>query len=459
MKTKRFFSFFIALTIALALVPAMNISAEETKTVTESLYGEVVWSAPTVGGLYDAPVASHWQGWSVNGTYANLRTYDGYDVLQFYSARQVALDATVTASTAVKNSTKGSDMVVIEWKHKGQPTSDNYYNFTFRDANDAEITTITLDKNFPVVTDTHKMGFPINYIDMAIVYYNNSDGKTHTVEYYVAGEKVYTDSSIFGSVDGFGSIVGSDGWWTDYTHIGFADLTIATAINSLAAVDVTATYTINGSVVKTETKRYDSLKTNGATFPAFNYSANGSNVLYTAREVTLSESAEIEMKAANNTGAYKKGDITVHNGIRYTLLSDNLVPNFDFAYGLDGWYNGAGGKAASHNFKINGNTLTIVNSGNSTEAQSLYRALDVEAGKTYYLTFTLDSANEWTRVVEGATCENSNATNILMDRNDSVTGKNNLVFTATDEFVRISFGWAGGKKVSGFGLYEITEAE
>ena len=80
-------------------------------------------------------------------------------------------------------------------------------------------------------------------------------------------------------------------------------------------------------------------------------------------------------------------------------------------------------------------------------------------GKTYFLTFTLDAANEWTKVVEGSTFENSEATNTLMGRNDSVAGKNNLVFTATDEFIRISFAWAEGKQVSDFGLYEITQVK
>ncbi|MGM9552041.1 MAG: hypothetical protein ACI3XA_07280 [Clostridia bacterium] len=459
MKTKRFLALFIALAMILVIVPAISVSAEETKTVTESLSGEIVWSAPTVGGLYDASVSTYWQGWNATGYYANLRTYDGYDVLQFYSANQTDLNATVTASTAVKNATKGSDVMIIEWKHKGQPHTDNYYSFTFRDANGAEITTVTLDKNFPVVIDSHKMGFPINYIDMAIVYYNNPDGKTHTVEYYVAGEKVYTDSAFSGTVDGFGSIVGSNGWWTNYTHIGLADLTIATAINSATAVDVTATYTVDGSVVKTETKRYDSLKNDHAAFPAFNYSANGSSDLYTAEAVNLSESAVIEMKKADNTGEYKNGDALVYDGNSYTILSDNLIPNADFAFGLDGWYNGSGSNAASYNFTVNDNVLTIVNGGNSIDPQTLYRAWDVEVGKTYFLTFTLDAANEWTKVLEGPTSENTIATNVLIGRNDSVTGKNNLVFTASDEFVRISFAWAAGKKVFDFGLYEIKEAE
>ena len=82
-------------------------------------------------------------------------------MLQFYSAHQVNLEATVTASDAVKSATQGADMVVVEWKHKWQSdAADCYYIFTFKDANGNEITTITLDKNFTGVSDACKLGFP-----------------------------------------------------------------------------------------------------------------------------------------------------------------------------------------------------------------------------------------------------------------------------------------------------------
>ena len=328
MKMKRFSAFLVALVMLISIIPAISTSAAETKTVAELLYGEVVWSAPDVGGLYDAALSQHWDGWTSAGSFANLRTYDNYDVLQFYSAHQTNLDATVTASDEVKNATKGADMVVIEWKHKWQSdAADCYYNFTFRDAEGTEVTTFTLDKNVTDVSATHKMGFSAeNYVDMAIAYYNNSDGETHSVEYYVAGEKVYTDSALTGTVDGFGSIAGSDGWWTNYAHIGFADLTIATVISSETTVEVTASYVADGKTVKTETKRYDSLDSDGVTFPAFYYSANGENVLYKADEVTLSESAEIALTAINNTGSHKIGDTIAHDGVQYKVLTDNLIP-------------------------------------------------------------------------------------------------------------------------------------
>ncbi len=460
MKTRRFLSLTVALIMVISMLPAISVSSAETSTVTKALSGEVVWSAPDKGNLYDSPVADNWDGWSSSGNYANLRSYDGYDVLQFYSAHQVNLEATVTASDAVKSATQGADMVVVEWKHKWQSdAADCYYIFTFKDANSNEITTITLDKNFTDVSDAYKLGFPANYTDMALVYYNNPDGETHSVEYYVAGEKVYTDASLQGAVDGFGSITGSDGWWTNWAHIGFADLTVSTVINSETTIEVTADYTAGGKTVKSETKRYDSLKSDGATFPAFSYSANGENVLYTAPETTLPKSGTIEMGTASNTGEYKTGDTVAYDGVQYTVKTDNLIPNANFAHSLAGWYNGTGAAAGANSFSVSNNALTITGNSGSEDVAGLYRAWDVEVGKTYFLTFTLDEAIEYARVTEGSNVSFTSVTNTLRDRNSSVSGKNNLVFTATDEFIRVSFAWAQGRTLSSFGLYEIEEAE
>ncbi len=461
MKMKRFSALMIALCMVLSIVPQISVSAAKTTTVTDLFSGEVVWSAPDVGGLYDAAVSQNWEGWSSTGSFANLRTYDGYDVLQFYSAHQANLEATVTASDAVKNATKDADMVVVEWKHKWQTdAADCYYNFTFRDAEDAEITTFTLDKNVTGVSDTHKFGFnATNYTDMALVYYNNTDGETHSVEYYVAGEKVYTDSALPGTVNGFGSIAGSDGWWTNYAHIGFANLTVATVINSETTVEVTASYSANGNVVKTETKRYDSLEAEGVTFPSLSYSANGENVIYTSPETTLSESATIEMTPQANTGDYKTGDIVAYDGVQYNVKTNNLIPNGNFAHDLAGWYTGLNQAANSVNFASENNALTIKGNTGSEDVAGLYRAWDVEVGKTYYLTFTLDEAIEFARITEGSSAEFSSVTKTLRDANTSVKGKNNLVFTATDEFIRVSFAWAQNRVLSAFGLYEIEETE
>ena len=469
MKLKRFIALIVSAVMVLAIVPALTVNASQTTTVTDMLGGEVVWSAPNVGNLFDAAVSDHWDGWTSSGNYANIRTYDGYDVLQFYAADQTDCTGLVTASQAVQSASQDGDMLIIEWKHKWQEGADNcYYDFYFKDVNDTEIAFLKLDKNAQTPGASHPdannneiyaMGFPANYTPMALVVYNNGDGATHTVDYYVNGEKVYTQSDLAGTISGFKQIQGHNGWWSNWSHIGFADLTIATVKNSETTVEVTANYTIGDRVIKTETKRYDSAEEEGVTFPAFYYSANGENALYLAEETTLSQSGEIELSTVANTGEYKEGNIVAYDGVQYRVTSDNLIPNSDFTYGLAGWYNGTGSAADSSTFKAEDNTLTITGNGGTNSASCLSRAWDVEVGKTYFMTFTLDEAIQWARVTEGSDNTNSNTSSTLIDKDGSVKGKNNLVFTASDEFVRISLAWAEGRQVSSFGLYEIEEAD
>ncbi|MBQ8002987.1 MAG: BNR-4 repeat-containing protein, partial [Clostridia bacterium] len=339
------------------------------------------------------------------------------------------------------------------------------------DVNDTEIAFLKLDKNAPTPGDSHPdagndeiyaLGFPSNYTPVAMVVYNNGDNSTHTVDYYVNGEKVYTQDSLAGTISGFKSIQGHNGWWSNWSHIGFADLTISTVINSETTVEVSAVYTAGDRTVKTETKRYDSTKADSVTFPAFTYSANGENTLYTANAVTLSESDTVTMDAVANVGEYESGGVVAYEGTQYDVLTENLVPNSDFAYGLAGWYACSGNAATETNFTVNDGSVTIKNGGGSASDAALYRAWDVEVGKTYFLTFNTDTASEWARVTEDdiiAYAEDSTTINVLKGTNTVVKGKNNLVFTATREYVRVNFAWCEGVTVSDFGLYEITEAE
>ncbi|MBQ8002057.1 MAG: hypothetical protein IJ297_01290, partial [Clostridia bacterium] len=108
MKMKRLLALVVAFVMVVSTLPIFTATAADTTTVTELLSGEVVWSAPDVGGLYDAAVANHWSGWTSSGNYANLRTYDGYDVLQFYAADQTDCTGLVTASSAVQSATADS---------------------------------------------------------------------------------------------------------------------------------------------------------------------------------------------------------------------------------------------------------------------------------------------------------------------------------------------------------------
>ncbi|MCH5186906.1 MAG: hypothetical protein J1F63_00785 [Oscillospiraceae bacterium] len=243
MKTKKLLAMLLAIAMITALVPGLAITAgaASSTTVINTIEGAtVIWSAPDnslVGTDNDgnAPVASNWSGWStsVNAGYANLRSYNEGITLQFYSPVNTDLNATVSAPAAAQ--AKGAEKVIIEWKHKGQvgPGAGGtcYYDFSFKDSNGKEIAFLKLDKNHTVADETNSdgyyaMGYPEIGTDMAIVAYNNADGATHTVEYYVDGKKVATNNSAADVINGFGAIQGLGGYWDNYEHIGFIDLTI-----------------------------------------------------------------------------------------------------------------------------------------------------------------------------------------------------------------------------------------
>ncbi len=468
MKLKRFLALAVSLAMVLAMVPAFSLTASAAGTtgVINALGGEVLWSCPD-GSFSDTAVATAWSGWdstTANGTYANLRTYGPGNTLQFYHDNtNNDLSATVTAP----GYGDGEDAIVIEWTHKCQiaahASGDLYMDFSFRDLNGTEIAFVALDKNTSDITGNYKLGYPAEGADMAIVAYNNADGSTHTVEYYVNGSVVNTESAVAGTINGFKSIVVTGGRWSKtWNHIGFANLTIGAVSFSASRVDVEASYTVNGEVVKTETGHYDPAEgETGVTFPAFEYSANGSNVMYVTEGATLSESGTIEMAAVANPG-HAVGDVVAVGGVQYEIKGANLVPNGDFSRGLVGWYNSAGNNASSGNFTANDDgTVHAGGHTGSTGADSLYRGWAVEAGKQYLFTFTSSTTNEYLKVSNMDAVSTSDSGNV----GTGVTGTNNMIFTAAEfengeSYLVINFRWLGSNTTLGhFGLYEIQEAE
>lgn len=246
MNTKKILSLVVALAMIVAVVPAFGLvaGAAETTDVISTIDGaEILWSAPDNGGLNDADIANYWAGWSASGNYANLKTYDGYgDTLQIYSAGSKDCSAVVTSP----GYGKGAKTLIIEFLFKGITSSDCYYDLTLKDVNDTAITTFTVDKNYPDVTDTYPIGYPDGK-KVALVVTNNDDGATHTVEYYVEGESVKT-LTYDGVVSGFKSIEGSSGYWSNWTHVGFVNLTIGAVMPETVVVNG-VTYTVVGEVL------------------------------------------------------------------------------------------------------------------------------------------------------------------------------------------------------------------
>lgn len=464
MKLKRFLCLAVSLAMVLSMVPALALTASAAGTtgVIDALGGEVLWACPD-GSFADTAIEEAFSGWSSNITsgYVNVKTYSVGNTIQYY----VNGTANVTTITSPGYGGEGEDAIVIEWVMKRQNPSDLYFDFSFTDKDGSEIAFVKFDKNYTSVSGEYYMGYPAEGTDCAIVATNNGDG-THKVEYYVADSVVSTIESKEGTVNGFGGITSSNGRWsTTWNHIGFANLTIGAVSFSETRVDVTATYTVNGETVHTETGHYDPAEgETDAVFGAYSYSANGSDVMYHTDGATLAESGEIALEAVTNAGTYTVGEVFANGGAQYEVKSGNLVPNGDFAYGTAGWY-AADGSAAGF-FTSNGDsTMTLTAGGTGVGgANSLYRAWAVESGKKYLFTFETDSANEYHKVSVTDSLATDDTGNTFLNlggtKNGSITGTNSVVFDATTAYLMINFRWLGaGQTFGNFGLYEIAEAE
>lgn len=460
MKLKRFLALAVSAIMVLAMVPAMTVSAAGTTSVIDALGGDVLWACPD-GSFNDTAIGTAFSGWSSNITsgYVNVKTYSVGNTIQYY----VNGTANVTTITSPGYGGNGEDAIVIEWIMKRQNPSDLYFDFSFTDKDGAEIAFVKFDRNYTSVSGEYYMGYPAEGTDCAIVATNNGDG-THKVEYYVAGDVVSTIDSKAGTVNGFGGITSSNGRWsTTWNHIGFANLTIGAVSFSETRVDVTATYTVNGEAVYTETGHYDPAKgETGVAFGAYSYSANGSNVMYHTDGATLAESGEIALEVVANAGTHAVGDVVAISGVQYEVKSDNLVPNGDFAYGTAGWYTSAGNDASTGAFTANTDgTVHATGHTGSTGNDSLFRGWAVETGKQYLFTFTSSTTNTYLKVSNLDSITTSDSGNV----GEGATGTNNMIFTAAEfedgeGFLVINFRWLGSDTTLGnFGLYEIAEAE
>ncbi len=457
MKLKRFLSLAVSLAMVIAMIPAFSLtaSAAGTTDVITALGGEVLWSCPD-GSFNDTAIGTAFSGWSSNITsgYVNVKTYSTGNTIQYY----VNGTENKTTITSPGYGGNGEDAIVIEWTMKRDNPNDLYFDFSFFDKDGAEIAFVKLDRNYTSVTGDYKMGCPTTGAKMAIVATNNDDG-THTNEYYVDGVVVNTETKS-GTVNGFGGITSTNGRWSAaWNHIGFCNLAIGAVSFSETRVDVEAQYTVNGEVVHTATGNYDPAEgETGVTFPAYGYSANGSNVMYATDGATLSESGEIALQVVANNGTHAVGDIFAKDGVQYEIKSANLVPNGDFSYGLYGWYNSANGAAGADKFAVNGNgTITGKTNEGTAAAGSLHRAWALESGKQYLFTWTADVDQTYHKVsVKDELTGTADGTVVAT----SVAGTNNYVFTAANNYIQINFRWLGGTNVIGnFGLYEIAEAE
>ncbi len=251
-----------------------------------------------------------------------------------------------------------------------------------------------------------------------------------------------------GSFTGFGGFKTAGG--TSGVTVSYKDIVIYADAGE--ATVVTVTYLAGGEKVKTVTKK------SGATFPEVYIYENGVNEIYYAEGTTYTIDTEVDMTSLSGGGLDVGTCFETENGAAYKTTTENLIANGDFANNLTGWYNSAGGEAASSYFTVNTDgTITAKASNGATGEGSLYRAWDVEVGKTYVLTYTSDVENQFHVVSQKNDISATNDGTII---GTGRQGENYFVFTAEKEYVQINFRWLGSSNTIGnFGLYEVTSAE
>ncbi|MBQ8540423.1 MAG: hypothetical protein IJ435_02990 [Clostridia bacterium] len=234
--------------------------------------------------------------------------------------------------------------------------------------------------------------------------------------------------------------------------------------------DITATYTVDGTTVKTQTKTIDTSVTSTADFDAYYYSpGNGTNTLYKAAAQTLSDSATIAMTAVENWSQYPVGTEFTNNGTPYKVTSANLIPNGNFAEGINGWYAADGSAASASNFTTDASagSVYLVGNGGSGSNLTIQRSWAIENGKTYTFVYTQNQAGtdkKWQRFSLGNDFKSNNDCMLSgagagdVETGQSVVEGTNLVtFTNTGNYKYANFvaAWSGGVTLSNFGLYEV----
>ncbi len=484
MKTKRFLALAVALMMVLSIVPAMTVSAAEETVLFdidnvpgsgEQTLNVAGWTAVESGA------AARWnQNWGPEATGVWGGGTGTYALMFFFTNPRQGGDGNVTATIDSAANTNGATKVTLDFNFATQESENIYQTWTFLDVDGNEYARLAFDRNNTVRfgfndTPAHDgsgtdavYGFRGTNIKIETI----KNATDYTINYYAAGS--LKASETVANANGFSGIKSFHGTWNNqYSAAGLQDLVITYEVPETIKV-VEAAYVANDEVVKTVTYSYDASVEDGVTFPAYGYSANGSNTMYYAPATTLAESATIEMTAVVNNGDLEIGHVFANAGAQYEIKSANLIPNGDFSLGLAGWYNGAG-TAMTQLAVNNDGTAKLTGDGGSSSEAALQRSWKLEANKTYLFTYTQDNSNvgasgsaRWQRLSLNNDFSNNNNAMLLgagagdVETGQSVVlGTNNLVFTNTDGFAYANFraGYSKDVTVGNFGLYEIAEAE
>ena len=178
----------------------------------------------------------------------------------------------------------------------------------------------------------------------------------------------------------------------------------------------------------------------------------------------------------------QNGDTITLAGIKYVLLTNNLISNPGFEEGFTGWTDATTSAATltSSNFSIvtsggidNSKYLVGLNNESSTSAGSIGTGWPVQAGKTYYFSYYIKYQNnttaagteQWTKTSLTNDKTSNLEPKILLNASNVNGGgtwtKNEVVFTNSDPSyasIVARFRWLGNRLgFDNFSLYEVQE--
>ncbi len=497
MKLKRFLALVVSLSMVLSIVPAFSITASAAQPSYDpsslismadySFIGDTTysnassWSSHNLGE--SVAESTNWAGWTSTSNTVRLYYISDLFIAPDYTESAI----TWTTNDTVKSGTADKDFMVITWNS----TMGSWMDLGFTDQNGTLLDTFrythasTDGINYHYAYD----GWPYNYYGpspdsytweegsngygsgssgttYAVAYENDEDKDGYTASYYYLNDSSYvwigTKTFATGTVNGFNQMTFRRVQGNARIH----NFSIYAGDYPAETKTAGVQYTIDGTAVDALAKSQTYVPTtypNGYTFSEVYYSPNGTNTLYYAAEKTVVEGTEtIEMTAVTNTSTYAQGTtVTVDENDYVITTGENLIPNGDFTYDLEGWYAATTTDespvyATTSMVTLNGDG-TITNNVNkgSGDASSLYRAWKLEVGKSYIFTMTSSAT-----LTNGGLIQGSNVNYQVGDEAEYVhryvNGTNIVPFTATSDYIKAYFGWSNGTTFGNFGLYEVT---
>lgn len=180
--------------------------------------------------------------------------------------------------------------------------------------------------------------------------------------------------------------------------------------------------------------------------------------------------------------AQQTGDTISSNGLKYKVLSSNLVPNSGFESGFTGWTDATTSAAllTSANFSLiatgginNSQYLTGLKNESSTSAGSIGTGWPLQSGKTYYFSYyvkylstsTAAGTEQWAKISLTNDKTSSAEPRVLINASNVNGGgtwtKNEVVFTNTNpaySYIVARFRWLGNRLgFDNFSLFEVQE--